>query len=150
MNSELNTLAQSHLKPTPLSWGMNASAVGAASEFSLDGACVSFHCGCLFLILVSPMILGNGWMSVGRVKIISVNTREWGGRAEQKPVSSPLVHPPSTHICRAPAGTQALLGSEDPRLLTPPESQPWLRGLAGSVLPLKVPHSFLRKNGHQL
>ena len=81
-------------------------------------------CGCLFLILISPMILGNGWMSGGRVKIISVNPREWGGGGEQKPVSSLLVRPPSTHICRAPAGTQALLGAEDP----PPESQPWLRG----------------------
>ena len=129
MNSELNTLAHSHLKSTPLSRGMNASAVRAASEVSLDGACVSFHCGCPFLILISPMILGNGWMSGGRVKIISVNTREWGGGGEQKPVSSPLVRSSQhTHLqssSRDP-GAARRRGSTAAHA---PESQPWLRGL---------------------
>ena len=149
MNLDLNTLAHSHLKSTPLSWGVNVSTVRAASEFSLDCAWVSFHCGCFFLILISPMILGNGWMSGERVKIISINTREWGGGGEQKPLSSPLLNAPTTHICRGPTGTQALLGAEGSTVAhTPRVAALAQRAGRTCLLLLKVPHSFLRKNGH--
>ena len=93
-------------------------------------------------------------MSGERVKIISINTREWGGGGEQRPLSSPLVNPPTTHICRGPAGTQALLGTEGSTVAhTPRVTALAQRGLLkrreGSCLLLvKVPHSFLRKNGH--
>lgn len=93
-------------------------------------------------------------MSGERVKIISINTREWGGGGEQRPLSSPLVNPPTTHICRGPAGTQALLGAEGSTVAhTPRVTALAQRGLLkrreGSCLLLvKVPHSFLRKNGH--
>ena len=141
MNSELNTLAHSHLKPTPLSWGMNASAVRAASEFSLDGACLS-----LWLSLPYPNLPHD--------------TREWldvrGKSKNHQCQYSGVGWGWGTEACLVSAGTSSQhthlqSSSRDPGAARRRGSAPRVAALAqgaGSVLLLKVPHSFLRKNGH--